>query len=248
MSTPTTTDPSATPPTTEPVISVTIPRRPFTPEEECRAFCPNPSGKLQRLCRRLLKPGDHIYVRTGTIYHHGIYAGGTVIHYCSDGRKKAYDSTMAVRETCWHIFTSQRRDVLVEVIDYEEAFDHEHSLFLARQLIGQANYDLFRNNCEHFSSMCRVGFCTSHQVRAVAERGSGVIAVGTAATGGGVIAAAAGSYEVPVLLGSPTLGYWSQSVMANTALGKILAHSGLVATKLVVVPASASVVCFGVLA
>lgn len=228
-----------------------VPRRKLTPQEECETFCSNPSGKLQRLCRRLLIPGDHIWVQMGSIEHHGIYVGPTVIHFCSDGRKDkslVEMNSMAIRETCWHVFTGQRRDVVVEVVDYEEAFDHDHSVYLAKQCVGKGDYSLFMNNCEHFSSHCRMGILTSAQVRRAAESGSGVIAVGTGATSGGVIAAAAGSYEVPVVLGSPTLGYWSQSVMANTVLGRVMAKGGLTATKLVVVPASASVVCYGVLA
>lgn len=109
-----------------------------------------------------LEKGDHVFVKRGIYTHHGIYAGdGTIIHY----NIKESDDHASVYETTVEDF--QKWTLLADVIA-ETAFLYRFSKTLspiryspdqvierARSRIGETEYDLIINNCEHFARWCR---------------------------------------------------------------------------------------------
>eukprot|EP01065_Artemidia_motanka_P038794 TRINITY_DN47644_c0_g1_i1.p1 TRINITY_DN47644_c0_g1~~TRINITY_DN47644_c0_g1_i1.p1 ORF type:complete len:408 (+),score=122.21 TRINITY_DN47644_c0_g1_i1:67-1290(+) len=221
----------------------------YTPLEQCEMLCGRRAKELiDRRTRHQerFRPAEHILAaRKSSFSHHGIYTSrGTVIHYCSDRGKKEPGAKMAVRETCFHVFVNGCTDAEVEPVKYDDCFDAAHTLRLARQSIGRAEFSLLANNCEHFASWCKKGVGVSEQVDAVEEVGKGAVSVAGGAAGGGYVASAVGSSSVPVVAGSTYLGGVAQNVLQHTTLGAVLSGSG-VSTTYVVVPATAATIGIG---
>lgn len=89
-------------------------------------------------------PGDHLVTNIdafGITEHHGLYVGhGTVIHLSKEG---------LISEISLLSFAEEHT---VRCID--SADDSELAVSRARSMLGQHNYRLFHNNCEHFVSWC----------------------------------------------------------------------------------------------
>lgn len=147
--------------------------------------------------------GDHIFVPLGRgLTHHGIDLGdGTVVHWCSgeDGKKKhlgdmLYRKARAqVRRTSMEHFCDGRP---YRVRAYTSCFDPETVVQRALSRVGECDYDLLWNNCEHFATWCKVGESRSAQVEAV---GGAVVAAGTkAALKAGMKSAAKSTSKVAV--------------------------------------------------
>lgn len=99
--------------------------------------------------------GDHLYVerQLGSFTHHGIDCGdGTVIHY--------QDGASIVRST--HAFFSQGKPIAVRY--YAQADAPETALKRAMSRLGERDYNLVFNNCEHFATWCKTGQHQSRQV------------------------------------------------------------------------------------
>lgn len=62
---------------------------------------------------------------------------------------------------------------------------------MAKSLIGETNYNLIYNNCEHFVSKCRNGIAKSEQVDTATKNVGFVAAAGTILIAAGALAAAA---------------------------------------------------------
>lgn len=108
--------------------------------------------------------GDHIYVlRTMGYTHHGIDCGdGTVIHFSGEpGIGKA--SSSIVRDTIGNF----SRGSTIHVMRYRHRFDPEETLMRANSRLGESNYHLLSNNCEHFATWCCTGRSASQQVSKV---------------------------------------------------------------------------------
>lgn len=104
--------------------------------------------------------GDHIYVRRWFYTHHGIDAGdGTVIHYSSDSLNK---SGAVIERTSLEDFRAGDK---LAVRRYPECLPADLTVERATQRLGEAQYRLVFNNCEHFASWCRTGIHSSSQVR-----------------------------------------------------------------------------------
>ncbi|OON93224.1 MAG: hypothetical protein ATN31_06860 [Candidatus Epulonipiscioides saccharophilum] len=92
--------------------------------------------------------GDHLWVWRLGYTHHGIYIGsGKVIHYLKE----------RVKEDTLENFA---RGSKIRIRPYEDSPAHysQHEIICrARSRIGENNYDLFSNNCEHFVRWCRCG-------------------------------------------------------------------------------------------
>ncbi|MEB3336325.1 MAG: lecithin retinol acyltransferase family protein [Leptolyngbyaceae bacterium] len=104
--------------------------------------------------------GDHLYVTReflnihGVYEHHGIdYGDGTVIHY----RKS--DSTIA--RTSMAVFSDGKP---VYVQHYTTAYIPDSVLQRAESRLGERQYNLIFNNCEHFATWCKTGRSESRQV------------------------------------------------------------------------------------
>lgn len=113
--------------------------------------------------------GDQIRVNRGLYYHHGIYESDDCIYQfaspegseispetaivCTTSLKKfLHGGTLEVRE-----YSS---DELKKLKDKKEIID-----FAKKQLgSNMGGYDLFTNNCEHFSNLCAFGDKKSEQI------------------------------------------------------------------------------------
>lgn len=105
--------------------------------------------------------GDQIYVFReflniqGVYEHHGIDCGdGSVIHY----RK----SSETIERTSMAILTEGRK---VYIKHYTTCFIPDAVIHRAMSRLGEREYNLLFNNCEHFATWCKTGISESRQVR-----------------------------------------------------------------------------------
>ena len=104
---------------------------------------------------------DHLEVprQHGLFNHHGIDLGdGTVAHYL-EGREILRSSTEDF---------SQGQPL--SVIEHADASPSRVTLQRAMSRIGEQNYNLLFNNCEHFATWCKTGRHRSGQIDSVLER------------------------------------------------------------------------------
>lgn len=105
----------------------------------------------QLLVYRKLWNIDRVY------QHHGIDCGdGTVIHY----RKPSE----IIERTSFATFS---RGSAVSVKQYIKNFCYLPDVVVSRaeSRLGEADYSLFANNCEHFATWCKTGISDSKQIR-----------------------------------------------------------------------------------
>jgi hypothetical protein len=131
---------------------------------------------LGAILKTHLSPGDHLAAERWPHDHHGIYVGeGLVVHYTGPRKR---DGT--VRVDTLEVFA---RGHSIKVIRYPRAFPGQVVVDRAYSRLGEAEYNLIFENCEHFACWCKTGKSKSQQVRTAAASAGGV--------GGGVGATAA---------------------------------------------------------
>jgi hypothetical protein len=103
------------------------------------------------------KYGDHIRVMTDTgYYHHAIYINDKeVIHFSTDNGFSILSRDLEIKSTSINIFTFGET-IEVKKYDKKEILA-EKSVQIAKNMIGNKDYDLVFNNCEHFASFCITG-------------------------------------------------------------------------------------------
>jgi Lecithin retinol acyltransferase len=101
--------------------------------------------------------GDHIRVpQYGILTHDGIDCGeGRVVEYSKEQR--------CIRETSFEEFANGRR---VSVVRYRASYEPREVVARARSRVGEREYHLVGNNCEHFATWCKAGRHQSRQVDA----------------------------------------------------------------------------------
>ena len=113
-----------------------------------------------------LKPGDIILTDRVFYKHYGVYAGkGHVIHYASSNGDFGLDA--CVRETSLGQFANGRECSVIEFSDNHDKENHfsgEETVHRARSRLGEKDYNLIFNNCEHFALWCKTGRNRSVQV------------------------------------------------------------------------------------
>ena len=109
--------------------------------------------------------GDQIYAYRefltlrGVYEHHGIDCGdGTIIHY-----RKLEDSAR-IERTSLAVFT-QGNSIYIKQYLEEFCFIADDAIRRAESRLGEENYNLLFNNCEHFATWCKTGISDSKQVR-----------------------------------------------------------------------------------
>ncbi|MEM7454931.1 MAG: lecithin retinol acyltransferase family protein [Planctomycetota bacterium] len=103
--------------------------------------------------------GDHLRVKFGVYYHHGLDVGdGTVIHF---GRGLADIENARVEKVARELFSKDRP---IEVVSAAAEFSADEIVRRAESCLGQSGYNLFDNNCEHFVNWCRTGQASSSQI------------------------------------------------------------------------------------
>jgi len=113
-----------------------------------------------------MSEGDHIRVKRGLYYHHGIDIGDkTVVHFCVDNKTKADDA--CIKRTAIQDFLIDNTSY--EIINYQQCNDPDKVIEIALSFIGSKNYSLFNNNCEHFARYCKTGDKKSEQIKDVKE-------------------------------------------------------------------------------
>lgn len=106
--------------------------------------------------------GDHIKVRRwrGVYAHHGIDMGdGTVIHLAGE---PLHGRGARVCRTDMAAFLRGRK--AIRVPDPDGARTPDEVVRAAEGHLSRAGYCLWRNNCEHFATFCKIGRPHSRQV------------------------------------------------------------------------------------
>lgn len=113
-------------------------------------------------------PGDHLWIRLHGYTHHGLYLGenddgqGLVIHYA--GWVRGFRAG-PLEITSLEEFHQNRR---VHVRDYRQRIhDRASSIDRALSRLGEEDYDVHSNNCEHFCYWAIMGDHRSPQVEKV---------------------------------------------------------------------------------
>lgn len=108
-----------------------------------------------------LRQGDHLRASRIVYTHEGLYVGGgRVIHYSglADGFRSG-----PVEETSLESFASGSR---IEVVEHpRRVHSPRQSVQRARERLGEAEYSVVWNNCEHFVNWCIDGTAESRQVK-----------------------------------------------------------------------------------
>lgn len=106
--------------------------------------------------------GAHLVTQRRGYAHHGLYIGhGKVIHYagfCTALRSGPVEETTLERFAAGHAVT-------VKPAPWACYLGHE-AVSRAKARLGEDNYRLLTNNCEHFVSWCLTGCARSEQVEA----------------------------------------------------------------------------------
>jgi hypothetical protein len=108
-----------------------------------------------------LSTADHLQVprRHGLFNHHGIDLGdGTVAHYLEG------------REILRSPVSEFSQGEVVSVMEHTNASPAGVTLRRAMGRLGEQNYNLLFNNCEHFATWCKTGRHRSEQVDSVIDR------------------------------------------------------------------------------
>jgi hypothetical protein len=108
----------------------------------------------------ILAPGAHLVTSRRGYMHHGIYVGGgTVVHYAGLSR---FLHAGPVEEVTLSRFSRGRP---VRIIEYSQAkYSSQEVVRRARSRLGENDYQVLRNNCEHFCNWCISGRSHSTQV------------------------------------------------------------------------------------
>lgn len=102
-----------------------------------------------------LKAGMHVVAHRIGYQHHGIYIGNSQV--------VAYLRDKGVTICSWKKFADGDK---VTVLEHDDAqFSTQEIVDRARSRIGEDNYSLIFNNCEHFANWCVTGQSKSYQVR-----------------------------------------------------------------------------------
>jgi hypothetical protein len=104
--------------------------------------------------------GAHLTTSRRAYHHHGVYVGrGRVVHYSGlSGRWQCGP----VEEVSLSRFGNGRP---VRIVDqFESRYSPEEIVRRARSRLGESDYRLLTNNCEHFCNWCLSGVSRSAQV------------------------------------------------------------------------------------
>lgn len=117
--------------------------------------------------------GDHIRVHVNGYYHHGIYIGNDeVIQF-------GHPFDMYTDHNEIKVIKSPIEDFLrggfLEVRQYSKKelkikFKNELIIEIAKSKLGEGDYNLLYNNCEHFANLCVFGKKESKQVDNIHEK------------------------------------------------------------------------------
>lgn len=112
--------------------------------------------------------GDVIRVSRGLYDHYGVYAGnGRVIHYNGSISGKLQSEPRVEEVSMQKFLDGSNTYEYWQLDDESDCYSPEETYLRARSKLGEQNYDLVFNNCEHFARWCKTGEKESRQVRSV---------------------------------------------------------------------------------
>ncbi|BAZ00181.1 hypothetical protein NIES37_41690 [Tolypothrix tenuis PCC 7101] len=165
-------------------------------------------------------PGDHIFYRCGTHDHHGIYCGdipyknkiyhNVVIHF--EGKFKRGQ----IRGVSFEKFAKGHN---IYVVQYKKGSCYYNNLVLDRAInkLGEPDYNLFGNNCEHFAHWCKTGTKRCGQLHNFIEEAGGIL--------GGAIAGGVAGAVLPLTLPEVVIiGVCLAAGFGGSELGKRIAN------------------------
>ena len=113
-----------------------------------------------------LTTGSHIQVSRFGYSHHGIYVGNDlVIHY--SGFAQAFDKGAITLTTLEEFLDDEIDFDIVAYPSSQQCYSAEEIVERAYSRLGEDNYSLMFNNCEHFACWCVTGSHSSQQVNRV---------------------------------------------------------------------------------
>jgi hypothetical protein len=138
---------------------------------------------------RALRRGNHLRAgRPGTVHHDGIYLGnGHVIHLT--GLPGGGKAAARVRIDTLEVFAVGRP---VTVRPYASNHDPDAIIARAMSKLGDGNYHLIFNNCQHYARWCATGDHLSEQVNSAVATAGAVAAPAAAASAGISVVGSAG--------------------------------------------------------
>ena len=114
--------------------------------------------------------GDHLIVQRGWYTHHAIDLGdGYVVQY---GRGVSDGASASVQVSSYERFAKGRA---IEVRESASSYDADEIALRALSCIGEQEYHILWNNCEHFVNWCRTGKRESQQAERFIENTSEVV-------------------------------------------------------------------------
>jgi len=127
---------------------------------------------------RVIKHGDVIGTSRIIYDHYGVYTkDGQVIHYtmAEEGwkleiRKTGIDAFLHGSTTFFILDFDYEKPLKSAPVKYRDVlrkmkvFSPEETVKRAESRIGEKEYNLISNNCEHFAIWCKTGISESHQV------------------------------------------------------------------------------------
>lgn len=113
-----------------------------------------------------LQSGLHLMVSRDLYTHHGIYIGDNqVIHYA--GFAEAFKKG-AIEQTSLESFIGGVDNFkIVNYPSYQNIYAPEEIVHRAKSCLGEDDYNLLFNNCEHFACWCVTGKARSEQVQEI---------------------------------------------------------------------------------
>lgn len=114
--------------------------------------------------------GDHIRVKRmyGVYTHHGIYVSDNeVIHFTGTDDDSIMDSSKnRVISSDLNFFLKGGELEVKEYTDeeFQDLYAPDQIVAYARSCLGDGDYNVLFNNCEHFANVCTLGRFRSHQV------------------------------------------------------------------------------------
>ena len=165
-----------------------------------------------------LTPGVHLEVSRGFYTHHGIYIGNhQVIHY--SGFAEAFNKG-AIEQTSLESFLGGYD--CFEIINYpsdQDIYSPEKVVSRAQSCLGEDDYNLVFNNCEHFACWCVTGKKRSEQVQAIMRHTSNAVMSYYTFQKYGMLATT--SAPITTMITTPA----ASSVLTNMALGGTIGAS-----------------------
>ena len=110
--------------------------------------------------------GNQIRVNRGLYYHHGIYESDDIIYQFASKDGELNPDTA---EVCTCTLEEFLKGGELEVREYtneelKTLRSPDEIIKYAKEHLGEMGYNLFSNNCEHFSNRCAFGISESNQI------------------------------------------------------------------------------------